>query len=121
MSIVQTDIPMTSARAEAALRSLAQAYPFLELETLARTAFGRPITAVTIGQGERRVLYSAAHHANEWLTATVLLKFIEDYAEALQNDAPIGGVNARELYQSAAIRPPPSIWCRWWIPTGWTW
>ena len=109
MSIVQTDVPMTAQRAEAYLQTLAEAYPFLETELLARTAFGRSIYAVSIGRGDRRVLYSAAHHANEWLTATVLLKFIEDYAEALQNDGEIGGINARELYQSATISLVPMV------------
>lgn len=109
MSIVQTDVPQTAERVEGALQALSEAYPFLETELLARTAFGRPIYAVKIGQGKRRVLYSAAHHANEWLTATVLLKFIEDYAEALQNDAQLGGVNARELYQNATIHLVPLV------------
>ena len=109
MSIVQTDVPVTAERVGTWLRELTEAYPFLETELLARTAFSRPIYAVTIGHGERRVLYSAAHHANEWLTATVLLKFIEDYAEALQNDGDLGGVNARELYRNTTIHLVPMV------------
>ena len=109
MSIVQTDIPVTSARVTEYLRALSEAYPFLEIQTLASTAFGRPIQAVTIGDGSRRVLYSAAHHANEWLTAAVLLKFIEDYARALQDDAEIGGIRARQLYQDTAISLVPLV------------
>ncbi len=109
MSIIQTDVPQTAERVEGALQALSEAYPFLETELLARTAFGRPIYAVKLGQGKRRVLYSAAHHANEWLTATVLLKFIEDYAEALQNDTDLGGVSARELYQNATIHLVPLV------------
>ena len=109
MSIVRTDIPMTSALAEDTLDALAAAYPFLQTELLARTAFGRPITAASLGRGERRVLYSAAHHANEWLTATVLLKFLEDYAQALETDGTIGGVSARELYETATIFLVPMV------------
>lgn len=109
MAIVPTDVPMTSELTEQVLTELSQAYPFLQTETLATTAFGRPIHAVTVGEGPRRVFYSAAHHANEWLTATVLLKFIEDYAEALQNDGTIGGVNARQLYQTATIHLVPMV------------
>ena len=109
MSIVQTEFPVTAARVEEYLNQLGRAYPFLEIEQLARSAYGRPIWAVTIGEGERRVLYSAAHHANEWLTATVLLKFIEDYAEALQNDGEIGGIQARALYQTASISLVPLV------------
>ena len=109
MAIVQTELPVTAARVEEYLAQLGRAYPFLEIEQLARSAYGRPLWAVTIGEGERRVLYSAAHHANEWLTATVLLKFIEDYAEALQNDGEIGGIPARELYQTASISLVPLV------------
>ena len=109
MSIVQTELPVTAARVEEYLNQLGRAYPFLEIEQLARSAYGRPIWAVTIGEGERRVLYSAAHHANEWLTATVLLKFIEDYAAALQNDGQIGGIQARALYQTASISLIPLV------------
>ena len=109
MSIVRTDIPMTSALAEETLDALGAAYPFLQTELLARTAFGRPITGASIGRGDRRVLYSAAHHANEWLTATVLLKFLEDYAQALETDGTIGGVSARELYETSTIFLVPMV------------
>ena len=109
MSIVRTDIPMTSALAEETLEALGAAYPFLQTELLARTAFGRPITGASMGRGDRRVLYSAAHHANEWLTATVLLKFLEDYAQALETDGTIAGVSARELYETATIFLVPMV------------
>ena len=52
MSIVRTDIPMTSALAEETLEALGAAYPFLQTELLARTAFGRPVTAASMGRGE---------------------------------------------------------------------
>ncbi len=81
MSIVPTDVPMTAQLSQSILEQLAQANPAARLEPLARTEFGRPILALTLGTGERRVLLSAAHHANEWLTATVLLRFAEELAE----------------------------------------
>ena len=109
MSIVRTDIPMTSALAEATLEALGAAYRFLQTELLARAAFGRPITGASMGRGDRRVLYSAAHHATEWLTATVLLKFLEDYAQALETAGTIGGVSARELYETAPIFLVPMV------------
>ena len=109
MSIVTTDVPMTSRRVREAVEGLTAAYPFLRAETLATTEFGRPIYALTVGTGPRRVLYSAAHHANEWLTATVLLKFLEDYAEAIQNDGSIGGTNARALAEQTTIHLVPMV------------
>ncbi len=109
MSIVPTDVPMTPALADSLVDRLAAEYPSIRAETLASTAYGRPIRALTIGTGQRRVLYSAAHHANEWLTATVLLKFAEDYAEALRSEGAIGGVSARELSDAATISLVPMV------------
>ena len=109
MPIVPTDVPMTPELADSLVERLAAEYPALRAETLASTAYGRPIRALTIGTGARRVLYSAAHHANEWLTSTVLLKFAEDYAEALRTGGTIGGVNAAELSASATISLVPMV------------
>ena len=109
MAIVPTDVPMTPELTEQLVESLAENYPFLRVESLGTTAFGRPILAMTIGTGPRRVLYSAAHHANEWLTATVLLKFAEDYAEAIRTGIPLGGVDAAALSESATIHIVPMV------------
>ena len=109
MSIVPTDAPMTPELADSLVDRLAAEYPALRAETLASTAYGRPIRALTIGTGERRVLYSAAHHANEWLTSTVLLKFAEDYAQALRDGGTIGGIRAEELSNTATISLVPMV------------
>ena len=109
MSIVPTDVPMTSRLAEQLVQELTAQYPFLRSETLVRTRLGRPILALTIGTGPRRVLYSAAHHANEWLTATVLLKFTEDLAEAIQTGSRLGGVDAAQLAEQTTIHIVPMV------------
>ena len=83
MSIVRTDVPMTSALANETIDALLEAYPFIRSETITETVFGRKVSTLVLGEGERQVLFSAAHHANEWLTATVLLKFAEDLARAM--------------------------------------
>ncbi|MBR7178850.1 MAG: gamma-D-glutamyl-meso-diaminopimelate peptidase [Oscillospiraceae bacterium] len=109
MSIVPTDVPMTAELAGQTIQTLAETYPFLRTETVATTAFGRPIRAVTVGTGPRRVLYSGAHHANEWLTATVLLKFIEDFAAAIESGGTVGGTDARELARTASVSVVPMV------------
>ena len=72
MSIVQTDIPMTSQRCIDTILKITETYPFCRSEELTTTAFGRPIRTLVIGNGPRKVIYSAAHHANEWITTPVL-------------------------------------------------
>lgn len=79
------------------------------MEALTTTAFGRPVEALTMGSGQRRVLYTAAHHANEWITATLLLAFAEDLAKAAIAGAVIGGYPGRELLEVATIHMVPMV------------
>ena len=109
MPIVRTDVPMTSQLCNDTILALTAAYPSCRSELLAESAFGNPIRTLVIGEGPRRVLYTAAHHANEWITAPVLLKFVEDFAEALQNGGQIGGVDAATLSRDVTIFTVPMV------------
>ena len=109
MSIVSTIEPMTAQLAVQTVERLAQQYPMIRTETIGTTAFGRPIWAMCIGTGSRRVLYSASHHANEWITTTLLLKFAEDYAAAIESDGQIGDRSARALAADATIYIVPMV------------
>lgn len=109
MSIVRTDVPMTSCLCRQTLKELVARYPFLRIRQLGITAFGRPLEAAIIGQGERRVLYTAAHHANEWITATVLLKFLEELAQAEEAGGSLYGVPARTITDAATLFLVPMV------------
>ena len=109
MSIVKTDVPMTSALCTQTIQKLRETYPFIGVEKLTETAFGRPVWAMTMGEGERHVLYTAAHHANEWITAMVLLKFAEELAEGYQSGGEIGGIPAAEILKTAMIHLVPMV------------
>ena len=109
MSIVKTDVPMTSALNNQIIDQLVERYPFVRSETLGQTAFGRPIRTIVIGEGERQVLFTAAHHANEWITATVLLKFAEDLAQAMEEQGTIWGVPAKNIQDLVTVRLVPMV------------
>ena len=109
MSLVRTDVPMTSALCTQTVQRLAEKYPFLEVEKLTDTACGRPVWAMVMGEGDRHVLYTAAHHANEWITATLLLKFSEDLAEAVRSGGTINGADAVKLLEDATIHLIPMV------------
>ena len=109
MPIVRTDVPMTSALCNETILRIVGTYPFCRSELLTTTAFDRPIRTLVIGQGPRKVIYSAAHHANEWITTPVLLKFVEEFAEAIQNGGEIFGVDAGELARTVTIYTVPMV------------
>lgn len=109
MPIVDTTVPMTPALCVRTIEAITARYPFCRSELLTRTAFGRPIRTLVIGNGPRKVFYSGAHHANEWITTPVLLKFVEEFAAAIENGGQIGGVDAGELRNTATIYTIPMV------------
>lgn len=109
MPIVATDVPMTPQLCIETILRLTARYPFCRSELLAQTAFGRDIRTLVIGNGPRKVLYTAAHHANEWITTPLILKFVEEFAGAIENGGRIGGVDAKTLAQQATIYTVPMV------------
>ena len=107
--IVNTSVPITSASCDKMILDIVRTYPFCRTELLTTTAFQRPVRTLVIGQGPRKVIYTAAHHANEWITALVLLKFGEDLAQAIQAGGEIFGVSAQEISQKATIYMVPMV------------
>ena len=109
MAIVKTDVPMTPERNEQTILELVKTYPFLRTEVLTETRQGRPVRTLVAGNGPRKVIYSASHHANEWITTPIILKFMEEFAAALQNGGEIFGIPARELADAATIYTVPMV------------
>ena len=106
MPIVSTNIPITSERNTELIQALARQYPIISVRQFGTTAFGRPLWALTIGSGDRKVLYTAAHHANEWITAYVLLRFAEELAAAITSGGSVYGVPASTLAQTEITLVP---------------
>ena len=109
MAIVRTDIPITSASCERMILEIVTTYPFCRTEVIGNTAFGRPLRTLVIGTGPRKVIYSAAHHANEWITALVLLKFAEELARAISENGRIFSADANALAETATIYMVPLV------------
>ncbi|MBO5953740.1 MAG: M14 family metallocarboxypeptidase [Oscillospiraceae bacterium] len=109
MAIVQTDIPITSESCDRMIQQIVAAYPFCRTEVIGTTAFQRPLRTLVIGNGPRKVIYSASHHANEWITSLVLLKFGEELAQAISENGVINGIEAKELADAATIYMVPMV------------
>ena len=109
MPIILPDVPITSQINDQIILQLAAKYPFLRTEILTRTAFGRPLRALAIGNGSRKVIYTAAHHANEWITSYILLKFVEELAQAMESGGRLWGVSAQNIASAATIYLVPMV------------
>lgn len=99
----------SSAENERRLRALSERYPFVQLRQLTVSPGGRPVTALRIGNGKHKVLVSAAHHANEWITAPLVLQFLETYAAAVAEGGEIGGTDAQALAAGSTLWAVPLV------------
>lgn len=82
------------------MNRLAGAYSFVTLSEYGRSVLGRPLLYICAGTGTRKVWYNASHHANEWITTTVLLKFMGELFEKAQTGGTIAGFDAKTLLQN---------------------
>ena len=109
MAIVNTTVPITAKSCDDMIRAMAEAYPFCRTQLLTSSAFQRPIRSLVMGEGSRRVLFTGAHHANEWITGLVLLKFAEELAEAIASGGEIFGQKAEKIRQAVTVYIVPMV------------
>lgn len=109
MPIVNTAVPITAQSCDEMILKIVETYPFCRTELLTSTAFQRPIRTLVVGNGPRKVIYTAAHHANEWITSLVLLKFAEELAEAIQSGGELFGQKAERIRQAVTIYMVPMV------------
>ena len=101
--IVPTNISYTSTVLDLNINALTNIYPFLARGNIGQSVLGKNIPVLRIGTGPNEVFYSAAIHANEWITTPVLMKFIEDFCLALVNNTTIFGYSARDIFAYSTI------------------
>ena len=107
--IVPTDLPFTSELLALCIHGLTVRYPFITQRQIAVTAGGRPVTVLKIGRGQRSVLYNAAHHANEWITVPLVMKFLEEYAAAISENRTIYDLSAQQLFRRTQLYLVPMV------------
>lgn len=108
-NVVPMDIPYSSYLTMLLIQGLSVRYPFLEVSVCGKSVMGKDLYCIKIGNGETEVFYNAAHHANEWITIPVLLKFLEEYSYAYANSEKIGGADASELFEKTTLYIVPLV------------
>lgn len=85
------------------LDSFKKKYQFLSVGVIGKSVLNRSIPYVKIGNGKRQILYQSSIHANEWITALLSMKFIENFAKAYSNDKNIFGYRAKDLFNDCSL------------------
>lgn len=108
-NVVPTDIPYSSYLTTLVIQGLITRYPFLELSVCGQSVMSKDIYCIKAGRGNKEVFYNAAHHANEWITVPILLKFLEQYANAYAFDGRIGDEDAEALFNETSLYIVPLV------------
>lgn len=109
MNIVPTNIYYNSNILRKNLNLLLEHYPFINVQTVGSSVLNQKIYVIKLGIGNKKVFYSASIHANEWITSTLLMKFIEDYCIAYVNNRNLYGYSIRDLFNSCSIYIMPMV------------
>ncbi len=107
--VVPAAVPFSYRALCYAVRGLTMRYPELQEQVIGYTRQGRALPMLRFGSGPRVVLYNASHHANEWITTPVLLRFLEEYCLAKAESGRIGGVSAAELFRRVTLYVVPMV------------
>lgn len=107
--VVPTGIDYSSALVGFCVRGLAARYPFIRTGEAGKSHMGRPLWTMTMGEGQNRVMYNAAHHANEWITTPILLRFAEQLAAAYAGGGSVFGTPAAEILSYSTLCLVPAV------------
>ena len=108
-SVVPTNISYTSDFLAMNLSALKTIYPFLEMSLIGTSVLGKNIPVVKFGNGAKEFFYCGATHANEWITAPLLMKFLENISKSYVNGVNIYGQDPRQLFSEISLYLVPMV------------
>lgn len=107
--VVPEDVPFTWQLTHYVLRGLQARYPFLEMDVIGKSVYGRPLERVRLGWGARVVYFNASHHANEWITTPAVLMCLEQYARAVAFEQELLGLDAAAMARETTLYLVPLV------------
>ena len=91
------------------ITALADRYPCLTVTSIGKSLVGRSLPLLTVGNGEKSVLYVGTHHGMEWITTLLLMKYVNEYCQAIEERKTFFGLSADYLYQTRTVHVVPML------------
>lgn len=108
-AVVPDNVRFTSTALELCTEGLLARYPFLTGDSIGRSVRGSPLRLLKFGSGAHTVFYNGAHHANEWITAPILLRWLENLSEAYASGGSIASADAAALFSQVTLHLVPMV------------
>jgi g-D-glutamyl-meso-diaminopimelate peptidase len=107
--VVDTNVDYTYDILKMDIEGLKELYPFLEVTSEGKSVLGKELYTIKLGEGPNKIFYNGAHHALEWITAPLLMKFIEDFSKAYSLEQKIDGYNPEDIWNNSTIYIMPMV------------
>ena len=101
--------PMDHERLCTVLDALDRRYSCLTYGCLGSSILGRSIPLCILGSGKKQILYVAAHHGMEWITSTLLCRFLYEFCDAVEKNRSPYRIDPVRLCQSYTIHVIPML------------
>lgn len=109
LDVVFTDIDYTYEIMERDIQGLKARYPFIEIGIAGKSVLGKNLYYIRLGRGPAEVFYNGVHHSLEWITAPLLMKFIENFSKAFSSGTNIRGYNVHDIWNRGSIYIIPMV------------
>ena len=107
--IVPTNVRYSYRILKENIKELKNTYTFLKIGSIGHSVLKKKIPYIKIGNGKKEVLYHGGIHANEWITSTLLMKFIENFSRAISLNEVIYGKPAKHLFSMVSLYVIPMV------------
>ena len=92
-----------------ALNTLAYRYKTVFMTTIGSSVCSLPIPAVRVGEGNTKLLYVAAHHGAEHITAGILIKFLFELCGYFEHKNKIYGIDPEYIFHTRTLYFIPMV------------
>ena len=93
----ENDNTLTYEKANEYIIKLTSENPVLKSGVIGKSILGKNINMITAGKGKRTYIFVSAHHAMEWITSLILLRFIGELNERILKNERIFGIDLSDV------------------------
>lgn len=94
---------------EEIIDEICRKFSFVRNQIIGNSVCRRAINALSIGNAKTGVLWVSAHHGLEWLTTLLVLRFLNDICEKINNNEDICGINIENSFKQRGLVIVPCL------------
>lgn len=89
--------------------ALKNEYPFVHTAVIGKSVMGKDIPAISLGKASEYVLFAGGFHGSEHITVSLLMRFISELCNALEDDGVIEGLKVRRALFGRGLVVVPCV------------